>query len=235
VFGPDGYLWIGFGDGGSQDDPHGNGQNPAALLGKMLRLDVTDPPPGAPYAVPADNPFVGEDDKRTEIWMTGLRNPWRYSFDRLTGDLWVADVGGSEWEEIDLLPAADGTGRGANLGWQIREGSHDTGTEGHAADLVDPIFEYSHDEGSSITGGYVYRGSAIPDLRGVYLFSDFTVPTLRGLTVRNGALHQEAVLSTSGAELSQVVSFGEDSGGELYVVCLSGDIVRIEGTTAPTR
>lgn len=233
TFGPDGYLWIGFGDGGSQDDPHGNGQNPAALLGKMLRLDVANPPEGAPYAVPADNPFVGEDDKRTEIWMTGLRNPWRYAFDRLTGDLWVADVGGSEWEEIDLLPAADGTGRGANLGWQIREGSHDTGTEGHAADLVDPIFEYSHDEGSSITGGYVYRGSAIPDLRGVYLFSDFTVPTLRGLTVRNGALHQEAVLSTSGAELSQVVSFGEDSEGELYVVCLSGDIVRIEGTTAP--
>jgi glucose/arabinose dehydrogenase len=226
VFGPDGNLWVGFGDGGSQGDPSGNGQNTGVLLAKLLRIDPR-PESGASYSVPADNPFVGDSSKRREIWAYGLRNPWRFSFDRATGDLWIADVGGSEWEEVDYLPAADGLGKGANFGWQVREGAHATGTDGDSSGMKDPIFEYGHDEGSSIIGGFVYRGSAIPQLAGTYLFSDFAAATLRGLTVRDGRLDQEHEIATRGAKMSAAASFGQDLDGELYVLNLTGDILKL--------
>lgn len=225
VIGPDGYLWAGFGDGGGQGDPDGNAQDRTSLLGKMLRIDVEDTG-GAPYTVPADNPFVGADDARTEIWALGLRNPWRFSFDRTTGDLWIADVGGSEWEEVDLLPAPE-RGRGANLGWDAREGRHDTGESDTVVspDMVDPIDEYGHDEGSSITGGFVYRGDAIPGLRGAYLYSDFSGGFLRAITVVDGAIDQRVDLDVG--TLSGVVSFGEDAGGELYLLELGGRVLKL--------
>lgn len=228
LFGPDGYLYLGFGDGGSQNDPDDRAQDPQDLLGKMLRLDVLSDTGDATYGVPADNPFVGTETA-PEIWMVGLRNPWRYSFDRDTGDFWIADVGGSEWEEIDHFPAAEGgAGRGANLGWSIREGAHGTGKPGDTAGMVDPVFEYSHDRGASITGGFVYRGARIPELVGVYVYSDFSAATLQGLRLVDGRMDQEATLRTAGADLSQVVTFGEDADGELYVVSLAGPIYRLD-------
>ncbi|MFN8052731.1 MAG: PQQ-dependent sugar dehydrogenase [Acidimicrobiales bacterium] len=228
-FGPDGFLYVGFGDGGSQDDPSGNGQNPGVLLGKMLRIDPTDPPAGAGYAVPADNPFVATAGARPEIWLTGVRNPWRFSFDRVTGDLWIGDVGGAEWEEVDVLPTATGRGRGANLGWHLREGKHDTDERGpRPAGLVEPVFEYSHDEGSAITGGFVYRGASLPGLTGAYLFSDFSAATLRALRVEDGRVTEQATIPTTGATMEQVSTFGEGPDGEIYIGNLSGGILRIE-------
>jgi len=231
AFGPDGYLYIGFGDGGSGDDPQDNGQDPTNWLGSMLRIDPLGPgtTDDQPYLVPADNPFVGSADALPELWAYGLRNPWRYSFDRATGDLWIADVGQNQWEEVDFLAAADGGGRGANLGWALREGTHDTEKSGTRPDgLVEPIFDYSHDDGASITGGYVYRGAAVPQLTGVYLFSDFAASTLRGLTVVDGRLDQQSEIATTGATPEQVVSFGEDADGEVYIVTLAGPILRID-------
>lgn len=228
AFGPDGYLYIGFGDGGSQGDPDDNGQDTGSLLGKLLRVDVAASTTDGGYTVPADNPYVGVDGARNEIWASGLRNPWRFSFDRVTGDLWIADVGGSAYEEIDHLPATDGGGRGANLGWSLREGAHDTDKAGdRSTSFVDPIFEYGHDEGASITGGFVYRGSRVPGLVGAYLFSDFAAAELRALTVRDGALAQQAVLTTTGDRMSQVSSFAEDADGDVYVLNLSGEILRL--------
>jgi len=229
AFGPDGYLYLGFGDGGSQGDPDDNGQDLGSLLAKLLRIDVSASTAAAPYTVPADNPFVGDASARNEIWAFGLRNPWRFGFDTATGDLWIADVGGSEWEEVDLLPAASGAGRGANLGWSLREGAHDTDKSGDRnVPMVEPIFEYSHDEGASITGGYVYRGTRVPRLRGVYLFSDYAAAELRGIRAADGALVQQSVLATTGADLSQVSTFGQDLDGEVYVVSLAGGIYRID-------
>lgn len=227
AFGPDGNLWAGYGDGGGQGDPFANAQDPSSLLGKMLRIDVSGATADAPYAIPADNPFVGRSGA-AEVWAYGLRNPWRFSFDRATGDLWIADVGGSEWEEINRLPAADGRGRGANLGWNVREGLHPTGEDApDGVAFVDPVFEYGHDRGASITGGFVYRGEAVPALRGVYLFSDFAAAELRGIVVGpDGA--DEVTLDVGGERLSQVVSFAQDSGGELYVLQLTGGVVRID-------
>ena len=175
AFGPDGRLWIGAGDGGGSNDRYGNGQNPGTLLGKMLRLDVTSDP-DQPYAIPANNPWLNSDwngqDVRDEVWAVGLRNPWRYSFDRDTGDLWIADVGQNRYEEINIVPA--GSPGGLNFGWPISEGSH-CFPEDKVCDLSGleaPAFDYSHDDGNcSITGGYVYRGTQIPALRGAYLFS----------------------------------------------------------------
>jgi glucose/arabinose dehydrogenase len=228
VIGPDGDLWIGFGDGGSQGDPSDNGQDRSVLLAKLLRIDVSASATAGGYTVPADNPFVAMDSARPEVWAYGLRNPWRFSFDRANGDLWIADVGGSEWEEVDYVPAASGTGRGANFGWSLREGAHDTDKTGdRSTPMVEPIFEYSHDEGSSITGGFVYRGTKVPELTGVYLFSDFSAATLRGIRVADGKLAQQAVIRTTGDEMAQVSSFGQDNDGELYVLSLGGAILRI--------
>lgn len=230
TFGPDGYLYVGFGDGGSQGDPDDNGQDLGTLLAKLLRIDVGASISDGGYTVPDDNPFVGRAGARNEIWSLGLRNPWRFSFDRATGDLWIADVGAADWEEVDVLPASEGAGRGANLGWSLREGAHDTGKTGdRSVAMVDPIFEYSHDEGASITGGFVYRGTRVPELNGVYLFSDFAAATLRGLVVTEGRLDQQAVIPTTGDSMSQVSSFAEDAAGDVYVLNLSGEILRIDG------
>ena len=162
LFGPDGYLYLGFGDGGSGGDPQGNGQNMDALLAKMLRIDVDG---GSPYAIPADNPFV-DGGGAPEIYASGLRNPWRYSFDRETGELWVGDVGQDEWEEVDIVE------RGGNYGWNIKEGAHCYSGRNCDGPYLDPVVEYSHSEGDSVTGGVVYRGSAIASLSGTYLYAD---------------------------------------------------------------
>lgn len=226
VFGPDGYLYIGLGDGGSGGDPHGNGQSLSTLLGKMLRISPR-PSGDAPYGIPPDNPFVGQANAWPEIWAYGLRNPWRYSFDRKTEDLWLGDVGQSAWEEVDFQPA-DSAG-GENYGWNLVEGSHRF--EGEAAPgSVLPVYEYSHDEGGCVvTGGYVYRGSAIPGLRGIYVFADFCVGQLEGLRVRDGKVVEHIQL---GPTVQSVTSFGEDASGELYVMSLEGGLFRLEPGTS---
>ncbi|HEX5272580.1 MAG TPA: PQQ-dependent sugar dehydrogenase, partial [Gemmataceae bacterium] len=171
VFGPDGYLYVAVGDGGSANDPHKNGQNLNTLLGKMLRIDVNKADEGRKYAIPKDNPFVGRQDARPEIWCYGLRNPWRMAFDRKTGKLWTSDVGQNLYEEIDILTA------GGNYGWSIREGLHPFSVNGTGPrkDLVEPIWEYHHDTGKSLTGGTVYRGKRLPELDGYYLYADYVV------------------------------------------------------------
>jgi glucose/arabinose dehydrogenase len=215
VFGPDGYLYIGLGDGGSAGDPHGNGQNPNALLGKMLRIDVDH---GAPYAIPPDNPFVGRSGYRPEVWALGLRNPWRYSFDRATGNLYIADVGQNVWEEVDFQPA--GSRGGENYGWNKTEGAHcyPPRAKCDPAAFVLPIGEYSHDKGWSITGGQVYRGAAQPALTGAYFFADYCSGQFWSLhRGGDGAWVQTELLKTS----VQVSSFGEDEAGEIYVAGLA--------------
>ncbi len=217
AIGPDGLLWIATGDGGSGGDPQGNGQRLDTLLGKLLRIDPR-PVGGAAYGIPADNPFAGRADARGEIWAYGLRNPWRFSFDRATGDLWVGDVGQSSLEEVDRWPA--GSPAGPNFGWNTMEASACfSPAEGCVtAGLVLPVAEYGHDRGCSVTGGYVYRGTAIPALAGTYLFGDFCSGTIWGL---EAAAERPAprVLLEAGIALS---SFGEDEEGELYVLDLAG-------------
>ena len=228
AFGPDGRLWIGAGDGGGSNDRYGNGQNPRTLLGKMLRLDVTSDP-GQAYVIPADNPWLSSDWNgqavRDEVWAVGLRNPWRYSFDRSTGDLWIADVGQNRYEEINRVPA--GSPGGLNFGWPITEGAH-CFPEDKACDrrgLETPLFEYSHEEGNcSITGGYVYRGAQIPALAGAYLFGDFCSGKIWALAREGTGWNATAMLDT---DLS-LSSFGEDEAGELYVTDLNrGGVYRL--------
>jgi glucose/arabinose dehydrogenase len=221
VFGPDGFLYVGLGDGGSGGDPHGNGQSLSTLLGKMLRIDP-QLSGEAPFRVPADNPFVGRADARPAIWAYGLRNPWRHSFDRLTGDLWIGDVGQTEWEEVDVQPA--GSSGGENYGWNILEGSHPFfGDE--LPDGVAPIYEYSHAEGGcTVIGGYVYRGEAIPELSGAYLFGDLCIGEIEALSVENGRVTGHRAL---GPVVENLSSFGEDADGELYAMSLSGGVYRI--------
>ncbi len=215
-FGPDGYLYIGTGDGGAANDPHGNGQNLDTLLGKLLRVSVDF---GTPYTIPADNPFAAMPKVRPEIWAYGLRNPWRFSFDRLTDDLWIADVGQNLFEEVNFMPA--GTGAGTNYGWNVMEGLHCFQQNNcNAEGLVLPIAEYSRDQGCSITGGYVYRGDAIPTLQGVYLYGDYCSGKIWAL--RPNALPVE-VLATN----LNISSFGEDETGELYVADLNGGVYQI--------
>jgi glucose/arabinose dehydrogenase len=224
-FGPDGYFYIGLGDGGDAGDPEGNGQNTGVLLGKILRIDPLNPGDGREYAIPSDNPFADGDGGAPEVWLYGARNPWRFSFDPETDDLWVADVGQNEWEEIDLLPAADGGGRGANLGWDRMEGSHSFEGDEPDDDVL-PVYEYSHDEGGcSVTGGVVYRGSALSGLAGAYLFSDYCQGTLRAIRVADGAVADEHVFD---AEASTVSSLGVDAAGDVYVVSLDGAINRLD-------
>ncbi len=224
AFGPDGYLYIGLGDGGSGGDPQGNAQSLGTVLGKMLRIDpaLAD---GAPYSVPADNPFVDTPGARPEIWAYGLRNPWRYSFDRTTGDLWIGDVGQSAWEEVDRQPASSGGGE--NYGWNVREGAHPYLAGGSAPGAVDPVYDYSHNDGGCVvTGGYVYRGEEIPALVGTYLFADFCLGALEGLRLEGDRIVHEQL----GPTVEAVSSFGEDAAGELYVLSLAGGVYRLVPT-----
>jgi glucose/arabinose dehydrogenase len=211
AFGPDGYLYIGSGDGGAAGDPMGNAQNTDTLLGKILRVDVDS---GDPVAVPPDNPFGNE------VWAYGLRNPWRISFDRLTGDVYIGDVGQGEWEEIDYLPA--GSPGGANFGWDHREGAHDYeggGPEG----MIDPVAEYSHPEGGcSVTGGYVYRG-AMPEWNGIYLYGDYCSGMIWGLLQTDGGWQNQLLFDLD----VTITSFGQDDTGEVYLVSDNGGIYRL--------
>lgn len=235
VFGPDGYLYIGLGDGGSGGDPQNRAQNVNKVLGKMLRIDpegtggTTCKDPIDPelkeanYRIPADNPFVGRAGC-DEIWAFGYRNPWRYTFDRVTRDMVIGDVGQNAWEEIDFQPA--GSNGGENYGWRRMEGAHSYGggtpPDGH----VPPIYEYSHGGGNcSVTGGYVYHGSKIGVLRGAYVFADYCVGRLRAFVLDEGKAKNHRFL---GPQVSQLTSFGEDASGELYVMSLSGGFYRID-------
>lgn len=220
VFGPDGYLYLGLGDGGSGGDPQGYGQSTSTLLGKILRIDVDG---GNPYAIPADNPFVNGGGL-IEIWAYGLRNPWRIAFDPQTWDLYIADVGQNAWEEINFLAA--GSPAGANFGWNYREGSHPyQGSPPANLPLIDPVAEYSHDQGCSVTGGVVYRGSALRDWQGVYLYGDYCSGNVWGL-VRNplGAWLNGLLFETGGT----ITSFGVDEAREVYLVDYSGSLFRLE-------
>jgi len=223
AFGPDNNLYIGTGDGGSGGDPQNNGQSPGALLGKLLRIDVES---GAvPYAVPPDNPFVGVAGFRPEIWALGLRNPWRFSFDRGTGDLYIGDVGQGTFEEIDFQAAGDLIGR--NYGWNIMEGEscYPPGTVGcNRTGLSLPVFVYDHALGCSVTGGHVVRGSAFPSLQGVYLFGDFCSGRVWGIR-KSGAAWENAVLAIT---TMNITTFGEDETGNVYVVNFAnGDLLQI--------
>lgn len=227
TFGPDQMLYLGLGDGGAGGDPDGRAQDPTTLLGKLLRLD-----PGAEDAVAEDNPFVGDDPlgARDEIYATGLRNPWRFSFDRATGDLWLADVGQNRFEEINHLPASSGAGAGANFGWDLFEGTEtfdDADPAPGAASegpFVEPLFTYGRDRGCSITGGVVYRGERIAGLDGSYLFSDFCEPGVRALM--RGA-DDRLVETQLTDDPSGVVSFAEDADGEVYVLGLDDGVSRL--------
>jgi glucose/arabinose dehydrogenase len=212
IFGPDGYLYIGMGDGGAANDPHNNAQNLGAWLGKILRIDVDS---ADPYGVPPDNPFIGHSEAQPEIWSYGWRNPWRFSFDRATNDMYIADVGQNQYEEVHVELA--GTSGGQNYGWRLMEGFHcfepadcDPASQG----LVLPIAEYDHTQGCSITGGYVYRGQQYPALNGVYFYADYCSGNIWGLRREaNGAWSQTQLLA-SGQTIS---SFGEDEAGEVYL------------------
>ncbi|MEU1944481.1 PQQ-dependent sugar dehydrogenase [Streptomyces sp. NPDC020125] len=220
-FGPDGYLYIALGDGGAGGDPHGNGQNLDTLLGKLLRID---PSGGDPYAIPPDNPFVDDPNARDEIWAYGLRNPWRFSFDAGTGDLLIGDVGQNDWEEIDWAPA--NSKGGENYGWSQMEGTHPFRGGTEPANHVPPVHEYDRTNlGCSVTGGYVYRGNAIPDLKGQYVFSDYCDGTVRSLVMENGKVTGVNDLGVGGGE---VVSFVQGGSGELYVLAIGGSVSRID-------
>lgn len=224
LFGPDNYLYIGFGDGGSGGDPMGNGQRLDTWLGKILRIEV-DPefvPEGEPYAIPEDNPFVEEEGVLPEIWAYGLRNPWRFSFDRETGDMWIGDVGQGEIEEIDRIPIDAAPGQ--NLGWNVTEGTQCfLEAECDTSAFMLPVLEYTHGDGScSVTGGYVYRGEEMPDLVGTYLFADYCSGFLRGGGQdASGAWVMSAPIETG----MSISSFGEDASGNVYLTDMSGGVV----------
>ncbi|MDG2381766.1 MAG: PQQ-dependent sugar dehydrogenase [Pirellulaceae bacterium] len=228
VFGPDGYLYIGLGDGGAFNDPNMNGQNVQSLLGAILRIDVDRKDKGLNYAIPKDNPFYGHPRvARGEIFAYGFRNVWRMSFDRKTGALWAADVGQDLWEEINIVQP------GANYGWNLREGNHKFGLVGAEVrgDLVDPIFEYNHDVGKSITGGCVYRGKLLPQLDGYYLYADYVSGKIWGLkydydTKRVVANRPIAIAASEGDSIP-VITFGQDRQGEVYLSDAFGRIFRI--------
>jgi len=216
AFGPDGYLYIALGDGGGQNDQFGNAQNLNSLLGKLLRIDVDGiPAAGLAYAIPADNPFANGGGA-PEIWAIGMRNPWRISFDRAWHDLYIGDVGGGNWEEIDRQPP-DAAG-GLNYGWPIMEGRHCLAGSCVIEGYVQPIAEYSHDLGCSVIGGYVYRGEAQPELQGVYMFGDWCSGRIFTLDVDGETMTPRNVLESG----LQVSSFGEDEAGEVYVVDFAG-------------
>jgi glucose/arabinose dehydrogenase len=219
-FGPDGYLYIGMGDGGSEGDPLGNGQSLNTLLGKLLRLDVDHT---QPYAIPPDNPYVNGGGL-WEIWASGLRNPWRFSFDRLTGDLYIGDVGQDAWEEIDYLPA--GNPGGENFGWSYYEGTHAyRGSPPSGIKFVMPVAEYNHALGNSVIGGYVYRGQDLPAWWGVYLYGDYGTGSVWGLLHLANGSWQNAQMFSTGIHIS---SFGVDENGEIYLVDDNGRILMLK-------
>lgn len=219
AFGPDGYLYIGLGDGGSQGDPSGNGQSLQTWLAKLLRIDVDAPPlANRQYAIPDSNPYaaggVAPDAGLPEIWAYGLRNPWRFSFDRGTGNLYIGDVGGGTREEIDRQPA-DSAG-GENYGWNIFEGTHCSGGCDSITPVA-PVAEYAHNDGCSVTGGYVYRGTVQPTMQGTYLFGDYCSGTIWTLPAAGGVIPQRL----ADTDL-RITSFGEGEDGEIYLVDLGG-------------
>jgi glucose/arabinose dehydrogenase len=234
VFGPDRYLYIGTGDGGSAGDPDNNAQTKRSLLGKLLRIDVDGPKGGKPYGIPSSNPFVKDRNAAPEVWAYGLRNPWRFSFDRATGDLYIADVGQNAWEEVDVQPASSRGGK--NYGWRYMEGAHcynppaGCPTRG----LTLPVFEYPQPlGGSSITGGFVYRGCRMPDLHGTYFFSDYVKGFSGSFVLANGRATKIRDITHELApplphRIKHLSSFGEDAQGELYLVeHKQGEIYRL--------
>ncbi|MFL6246312.1 MAG: PQQ-dependent sugar dehydrogenase [Thermoanaerobaculia bacterium] len=226
-FGPDGYLYIGMGDGGSGGDPGNRAQTLTELLGKMLRIDVDS---ASPYAIPPSNPFANLDNAKREIWASGLRNPWRFSFDRATGDLWIADVGQGDWEEIDFQPATSIGGE--NYGWKRMEGTHcfDPKSGCNNTNLVMPVIEYDHGVGCSVTGGYVYRGTRNPRLIGQYIYGDYCSGRIwAGTRHADGTVTSRVIFDAT----FNISTFGEDTAGEMYVGGHSnGVIYRIVDTRA---
>jgi glucose/arabinose dehydrogenase len=222
VFGPDGYLYIALGDGGAANDPHGNGQNLKTLLAKILRIDVDHKNAGLEYAIPKDNPFANRGkEARGEIWAYGIRNVWRMAFDRGTGELWAGDVGQDLWEEIDIIR------RGGNYGWNVREANHPFGPNGSGpkADLIDPIWEYSHSVGKSIIGGSVYRGKQVPELNGAYIYADYITGQIWALWYDRDK--KEVVANRTIQQKGQpILSFGEDDAGEIYIMTQTGGIYK---------
>jgi glucose/arabinose dehydrogenase len=224
MFGPDGMLYLGTGDGGSGGDPFGNGQNLNVLLGKLLRIDVRT----LPYAIPASNPFVGQAGRRGEIWAYGLRNPWRFAFDRRPtapgSDLFIADVGQDRYEEVDVASSTTG---GLNYGWNTMEGAHcyPSGDTCSKTGLQIPVLEYDHARGCSITGGFVYRGAALPEIAGHYFYSDYCKGWLASLTGSAAAGYVSRDWSVP--SVGNVLSFGEDAAGELYVLSSNGTVYEI--------
>ncbi|HSL97675.1 MAG TPA: PQQ-dependent sugar dehydrogenase [Candidatus Deferrimicrobiaceae bacterium] len=219
LFGPDGYLYVSLGDGGSGGDPHGNGQSLDALLGKILRLDVDAG--GDAYAIPAGNPWAGGGG-RPEVWHYGLRNPWRLSFDRVTGDLWIGDVGQGAWEEVDVARAG---ASGLNFGWNFLEGRHCYRADGCDREgLVEPVTEYDHSLGCTVIGGFVYRGAANPALRGGYLFGDYCSGRIWAIAAAGDGFRDPVEVGRAGDGLA---AFGEDVAGELYLANLDGTISRV--------
>ena len=220
AFGPDGYLYIGFGDGGSGGDPLGNGQNLATLLGSIIRIDVSGGVGDKNYVVPSDNPFVGSVGARAEIWAYGLRNPWRFSFDVGTGLLWLGDVGQNDWEEVDIIK------KGSNYGWNTMEGAHcfspSTGCDANGLEL--PLVEYGHNAGCSITGGYVHRGSITTSLQGVYVYGDFCSGKIWGLRYSAGVITEHILLADSGLAIA---SFGQDQAANLYILSRNDGIYQL--------
>ena len=226
AFGPDGHLYVALGDGGSADDPQGNGQDPSTLLGSVLRIDVRNASEAQPYVAPPDNPFASDGRGRPEVWAYGMRNPWRFSFDRETGELWAGDVGQGEFEEIDIVRA------GANYGWNTMEGAHCF--ERSVCDqsgLTLPVAEYSHAQGCSVTGGYVYRGSAVPSLAGWYVYGDFCSGRIWAVPADGQQGLEGVEIADSGFSVS---SFGEDANGELYVIDYGGSVYRAMGVADTT-
>ena len=214
-FGPDGFLYLSLGDGGAADDPHHNSQSMSTFLGKVLRIDVSRKgDDGAPYAIPADNPFVATAGAKPEIWALGLRNIWRMAFDSKTGLLWAGDVGQNIWEEIDIIE------KGGNYGWNAREGAHDfTGGKG-VGPFKEPVIEYHHREGVSVTGGRVYRGAATPELDGVYVYADFQYGTVWGIRMIDGVPTKPVVLTQKRAAL--IASIDALNDGTLIVTAFDG-------------
>ena len=219
LFGPDGMLYLSIGDGGAANDPHNHGQNPSTLLGTVIRIDVDRATDDKPYAVPADNPFVGDAKAAPEVWAFGLRNVWRMSFDRATGKLYGGDVGQNAWEEIDIIQ------RGGNYGWNVREGRHAFAPARPGAfstDFIEPIAEYGHGDGVSVTGGFVYRGARFPALVGVYLYADYAFGTIWGLRCGDSGCGDPVVVWKRGAAAQMWSSFGELHDGELVLCAFDG-------------
>ena len=219
LFGPDGMLYLSVGDGGAANDPHNHGQNPATLLGTVVRIDVDRADGDRPYAVPADNPFVGNPKAAPEVWAYGLRNVWRMSFDRATGRLWGGDVGQNAWEEIDIIE------RGGNYGWNVREGRHDFAPARAGAfgrDFIEPVAEYGHADGVSVTGGFVYRGTRLPTLVGVYLYADYAFGTIWGIRCGDAGCGDPRVVWRRGGAAQMWSSFGELHDGELVLCAFDG-------------